>query len=130
MNHLLDVSFTDANTGTAVGYGGTILRTTSGGATWVEDEKANPAAFQLAQNYPNPVLGTTIIPFSITRPAHVSLTVYNILGKKVVVLLDSEQMAGSHSIPFNSSGLVSGMYFYVIRTGMTVETRNMLVINP
>jgi hypothetical protein len=52
------------------------------------------------------------------------------LGREVAVLVDEERMTGSHSVPFDATGLASGMYFYVLRSGSTVETRKMLVVNP
>lgn len=129
-NTLIDVTWGDPANGTIVGDFGTILRTTNGGVTWVEDIKPAPSLFRLGQNYPNPVITGTTIPFSITKPEHVTLSIYNMLGRQIAVLVDEAREMGSHSVPFDATGLQSGMYFYVLRTGSTVETRKMLVMNP
>ena len=127
---LFDVQMIDANTVTVVGDTGIILRTTTGGVTWVEEPKSAPSLFHLGQNYPNPVAASTNIPFSITKQEHVTLSVHDILGRQVAVLVDEEREMGSHAVPFDATGLASGMYFYVLRTGSVVETKKMLVVGP
>ncbi len=128
-SRLNSVSFADPDHGTIVGDNDVILRTTTGGVTWIEEPKSTPTLFHLAQNYPNPVTTSTTIPFTIKKPEHVTLSVYNMLGREVAVLVGEEREMGFHSIPFDASGLASGMYFYVLRTGSAVQTRKMLVVN-
>jgi hypothetical protein len=125
---LFAVTFTDAQNGTIVGVYGTILRTTSGGVTWVEDEQSSPTLFHLAQNYPNPVTTSTTIPFTLSKPEHVRLSVCDVLGREIAVLVDGERMAGEQSVPFSAAGLRAGIYFSVLRTNSVVETRKMMVV--
>jgi photosystem II stability/assembly factor-like uncharacterized protein len=128
-NSIFSTCFTDARTGTAVGSNGTILRTTTGGVTWVEDEKPSPSLLHLGQNYPNPVSASTTIPFSLTSPEHVRLSVYDMLGREVAVLVNGRLDAGLHSVRFDAAGLPSGMYFSVLKNGAAVETRKLLLTN-
>jgi hypothetical protein len=127
---LYGVSFIDANTGIVVGTDGTILRTTTGGVTWIEYPQPKPAQLHLEQNYPNPVTSGTTIPFSLMRPEYVSLSVSDVLGKKIIMLVDGEQQPGAHAVHLDASGLTPGICIMMHRTGSAVETRKMLVINP
>ena len=97
--------------------------------TWVEEPRSSSTLFHLSQNYPNPVTTSTTIPFTLSKPEHVRLSVCDILGREVAVLVDGERMAGEHSIPFHAVGLKSGIYFSVLRTGSEVEIRKMMVVN-
>jgi len=58
----------------------------------------------------------------------VSLKVYDVLGKEVATLVSGRQEAGSYVVPFNASGLSSGMYFYRLQAGSFVETRKMMLV--
>lgn len=78
----------------------------------VEAEVSLPTIFALEQNYPNPFNPTTSIRFSLPVDARVTMTVYNLVGEKVVDALNSEFTAGSHTITFNASNLTSGIYLY------------------
>lgn len=127
--NLLGVHFIDASTGTAVGWNGTILRTTTGGVTWVVETNPSSAFLHLGQNYPNPVTTSTTIPFTLSKPEHVRLSVCDVLGREVVVLVDAERMVGEQSVPFNVVGLKAGIYFSVLKTGAGVETKKLLVRN-
>ncbi|MCB2204644.1 T9SS type A sorting domain-containing protein [bacterium] len=129
-SHTLNrVIFSNDFTGTVVGENGTILRTTTGGVTWIEDTHTSPTLFHLAQNYPNPVTASTTIPFTLSRNDHVRLSVCDVLGREVAVLVDGIRATGLQSVPFNAAGLRTGIYFSVLRTTTGVETRKMLVIN-
>jgi hypothetical protein len=72
-----------------------------------------PTSFQLAQNYPNPFNPQTTITYGLPTDAEVSLEVYNILGAKVITLVDRQMVdAGYHEVKFEASSLPSGLYFY------------------
>jgi hypothetical protein len=71
-----------------------------------------PTTFALNQNYPNPFNPSTIISFQIPVASHVTLKVYDILGRELTTLIDETQTAGSHSITFNAAKYASGVYFY------------------
>ena len=86
-----------------------------------------PAEFVLYQNYPNPFNPTTTIRFDLPQDAHVYLDVYDILGRRVRLLVDEEMTSGSHSVSFDGSGLASGVYFYRMKANSEVRTQKMLL---
>jgi predicted secreted protein len=105
------------------------------------NEKAVSYSFVLNQNYPNPFNPKTTIGFGISEKSNVKLSILNLLGEEIKVLLDGEKEAGYHSINFNSSDLPSGVYFYQLKAGdpessslkgqagqVFVETKKMLLI--
>jgi hypothetical protein len=84
--------------------------------------------YELAQNYPNPFNPVTMIRYQIPTAETVSLKVYDVLGKEVATLVSGRQEAGNYAVPFNASGLSSGMYFYRMQAGSFVETRKMMLV--
>jgi hypothetical protein len=86
------------------------------------------ASFQLDQNYPNPFNPTTSITFSLPERSPVTLTVYNAVGQRVAVLIDSDISAGRHSVTFDASDLASGLYLYRIQAGDFREARRMVLV--
>lgn len=94
----------------------------------VSDRKALPEGYGLAQNYPNPFNPNTTINFSIGKAALVKLTVYNVLGQKVVTLIDKRMATGVHTIEFDASKLTSGVYFYRLEAGDFLSQKRMLLI--
>jgi len=95
----------------------------------VEGEMENvPTQFALEQNYPNPFNPSTAIEFEIAHPSRVRLTVYDVLGKEVVRLLDEERSAGHYSIRFDASGVPSGVYFYRLSADGYSQTRKLVVV--
>lgn len=88
-----------------------------------------PAEFKLDQNYPNPFNPSTNINFALPQASKVTLTVFDMLGRKVATLIDGDQLqAANHSIKFDASALASGMYIYRIQAGSFVSTRKMMLI--
>ncbi len=71
-----------------------------------------PKAFALLQNYPNPFNPSTTIKYELPRASQVNLSVYDVLGRQVSVLVNERRNAGVHEVKFDASGLSSGMYFY------------------
>lgn len=79
-------------------------------------EPVNPVTFRLDQNFPNPFNPVTKIFFELVKPGlKVNLSVYDINGRLVTVLLDEISHAANRQVEFNSAGLSSGVYFYKIR---------------
>jgi len=87
-----------------------------------------PIVFTLYQNYPNPFNAGTNIKFSLKETGPVSLSVYNILGEKVSTILDEQKSAGEHSVQFNPKGLSSGVYFYQLKTGNSIQNKKMVLL--
>ncbi len=97
--------------------------------TSVEDEDESiPTDFSLLQNYPNPFNPSTKIEFSIPKQSHVSLKVYDVLGREVAELINREMQLGLHSVNFDASGLSTGIYFYKIEAGNYTEIKKMSMI--
>jgi hypothetical protein len=94
----------------------------------VEVEVPQPTEFSLMQNYPNPFNPTTTIKFTIPEKELLSLKVYDVMGNEVVLLLNEEKQAGSHSVQFEASNLASGTYFYKLQAGSFVEVKKMLLL--
>ena len=85
-----------------------------------------PSDFALLQNYPNPFNPSTKISYSIPKSCFVTLTVYDILGKKIQTLVSEFQNANIYSVNFDASKLSSGIYFYKLQAGDGfVETKKM-----
>jgi hypothetical protein len=80
----------------------------------VEVDVLAPAEFTLEQNYPNPFNPSTKINFQLKVDSEVSLKVFDVLGQEVATILNSNLIAGGHSVDFNASGLNSGVYLYRI----------------
>jgi len=90
---------------------------------------AMPYEFTLSQNYPNPFNPTTNIKFTVTKNAQASLIVYNSLGQQIATLFNANAQAGRvYDITFDASKLTSGVYFYQLRQGNSVDTHKMLLI--
>jgi len=78
-----------------------------------------PDKFELNQNYPNPFNPTTKITFTLPKNSKVNLNVYNILGERVVELVNEEKKSGYYEYDFDGSRLASGMYIYKIQVYLT-----------
>jgi hypothetical protein len=86
-----------------------------------------PTSSLLSQNYPNPFNLTTDIEVNLPEETHVTLKVYDLLGREVVKLADQHQRAGSFFAQFNASGLSSGVYSYRLTTDSYTETRKVVL---
>jgi hypothetical protein len=89
---------------------------------------AVPVEFALDQNYPNPFNPSTMISFSIAAQTHVQLNVFNLIGQKVVSLVDERMNAGSYKVQFDANRLASGIYFYELRTDSKTMTKKMMLL--
>jgi len=84
--------------------------------------------FVLYQNYPNPFNPTTAIGYQLSAVINVELSVYNMLGQKVAVLVSEKQNAGSYQVEWDASGMASGFYYYVINAGEFRDVKKMILI--
>jgi hypothetical protein len=87
-----------------------------------------PDRLTLESNVPNPFNPTTTIAYALPRQAPVRLEVYDLLGRRVRLLVDRVQGAGRHTVRFEASGLPSGTYLYVLRAGPTTRTGRMMLV--
>jgi len=93
-----------------------------------EDRVAVPGDPVLFQNYPNPFNPATLIRYALPARSDVTLAVYNTLGQRVATLVRETQERGYHQVSFDGSGLASGVYFYRLQAGSSVETRRMILL--
>ncbi len=85
-----------------------------------------PSEYRLDQNFPNPFNPSTTLIVSVKNQGLTSLKVYDILGREVAVLIDEELSPGQYSLRFNATGLSSGFYVAVMRSGEFVSVKKML----
>jgi hypothetical protein len=78
--------------------------------------------------YPNPFNPSTIIRFSLIQKQQVKLSVFDILGKEIEILLRGEEEAGVHEVNFDAMNLSSGLYFYRIETPNFNETKKLILL--
>ncbi|MCH7495283.1 MAG: T9SS type A sorting domain-containing protein, partial [Candidatus Marinimicrobia bacterium] len=101
----------------------------SGIIVGIEDErKGLPAEFSLSQNYPNPFNPETVIEYSIPIRSDVKLTIYNLRGEEVAILINDAIPAGNHRVSWDASNVSSGIYFYRLKTDNFVQTRKMVLL--
>jgi len=93
-----------------------------------EDLTEVPEKHTLYQNYPNPFNPSTNIRFELSSPSDVRLEVFDMIGRKVSVLLETRMSSGFHEVSFDASSLSSGVYFYRLQTGRSVLTRKMVLL--
>ena len=94
----------------------------------IEEDSELPSQYELNQNYPNPFNPTTIIEFFLPQSSFVTLKVFDLLGKEVATLLETDKPAGIHSVNFNASNLASGLYYCTLTAGEFKQTRKMLLL--
>ena len=98
----------------ATGYGYSLyeFEVHAGSSTAVnESTEGIPDQSRLRGNYPNPFNPSTTIEFDLSRTAHTSLEIFNVLGQKVATLVNEELPTGNYSARWNASGMTSGIYF-------------------
>jgi protocatechuate 3,4-dioxygenase beta subunit len=98
-----------------------------------EEDAILPSATTLLQNYPNPFNATTNISFYLNEAGNVDLSIYDVLGRKVVTLESAWLDAGNHTVTWNSmdsnnNSVVSGMYFYILKTDKETLSHRMVLL--
>ena len=94
----------------------------------VEQPNDIPSDYYLAQNYPNPFNPVTTIEFGLPEESRVKLSVYNIIGQEVKILIDGELKAGRYKVNFDAGELSSGIYFYMLKANDRIFKRKMVLI--
>ena len=120
-----------------IGWAGAIRTSTHGsmfkwmGAPVNVREKTSekiPQRFQLSQNYPNPFNPTTTIQFALAKRTTVKLTVFDLLGREVAVLVDAALAPGAYDVVFEANDLAGGIYFYRLQAGAFVQTKKLTLL--
>ncbi len=124
----LAVSGTHLFAGTA-GGDGVWRRPLSEMITSVERLAPNvPSQFALQQNFPNPFNATTTISFTLPKACRARLSVFDLLGNQVAVLVDRDFAPGEYQVVFEAKDLASGVYFYRLKAEDEVKTRKLVLI--
>src|SRR6056297_780954 len=87
-----------------------------------------PSDFTLNQNYPNPFNPTTVISYDLPENSQVNLAVYDMMGRRVVTLVNENVTAGTHQVQFDASSLSSGTYMYRLQAGGSIQTKKLTLI--
>ena len=97
------------------------------------DQASVPQAFALEQNAPNPFNSNTVIRFALPQPSQIELTIYNLLGQPVAILVQGYSAAGTFSVRWDGRDqtgrtVPSGVYLYQLRAGEYTEVRKLLLL--
>jgi hypothetical protein len=92
------------------------------------DVDFTPKEYVLYQSYPNPFNPFANIKFALPHAEKVSISIYNSLGEKVLLLVDKEYEAGVYKVELNATDLASGIYFYSIKAGNFSQTKKMVLL--
>lgn len=87
-----------------------------------------PGAFKLYNNYPNPFNPTTKLKFDIAKETFTKITVYDLIGREVAVLVNQDLKPGKYEISFDASKYASGVYFYKLETSSFTDIKKMILI--
>jgi hypothetical protein len=87
-----------------------------------------PEGFRLEQNYPNPFNPSTVIEFALPQRGRASLELYDVLGRRVMTLVDGTLEAGSHRVVVDASSLAAGVYFYRLNAADRSTAKKMVVL--
>lgn len=87
-----------------------------------------PGEFELRQNFPNPFNPSTVIEYTIKTGAHVNLSIFDPLGRRIVTLFDGYKQAGTYKNDFDASELAAGVYYYRLEAGNFSKTKKMLFL--
>ena len=102
-------------------------------ATEIGSKDKIPIEFKLEQNYPNPFNPTTTIQYFLPKSCSVHLAIYDVIGRKVAVLVDGQRETGAHRITWDGKdskglNLASGIYFYKLKGDGYEEVKKLLFV--
>ncbi|NOX17859.1 MAG: T9SS type A sorting domain-containing protein [Chlorobi bacterium] len=94
------------------------------------DDDAVPEIFALEQNYPNPFNPSTTITYQLANDSHVTLEIYDVIGRKIAELVNRNQTAGKYQIIFSADEqtLTTGIYFYRLTAGNFTSVKKMILL--
>jgi hypothetical protein len=96
--------------------------------TSLKNEVNHKVGYYLANNYPNPFNPSTEIAYQVPVSSHITLTVFNILGREIETLVNEDKREGTYYVKFNAHNLASGIYFYTLKTDNYVQTKKMILM--
>ena len=98
-----------------------LLTVEQSSATGQEPATTLPARFALESVFPNPARNYATARYTLPEPAEVTITVYDVLGRRIAQLVDAPTEAGRHSVRWNADGLASGLYIVRFEAGQTTD---------
>ena len=98
------------------------------GTPVVRKSEVLPSRYSLLQNYPNPFNPTTTISFALPKKSIVSLKIYDVIGKEVATVVNTQLESGYYSYVWNATSIPSGMYFYRLQAGSFTETKKLVLL--
>ena len=87
-----------------------------------------PIGFHLEQNFPNPFNPGTTIRYQLSAVSMVKLSVFDVLGREIAVIVNEQKSAGRHTVTWNAGNRPSGVYLLRLQTGGFVQTRKMVLV--
>jgi hypothetical protein len=87
-----------------------------------------PNKYFLYQNYPNPFNPATTIKYDIPRDVFVTISIFDLLGRGIMKIVNEYKKPGNYSVSFDGSNLPSGIYFYSLKAGNIIQTKKMVLI--
>lgn len=123
-----DMYFADSLRGWTIGTNGAVYRYNSPIIGINQQQNNVPLTIKLNQNYPNPFNPSTTISYSVSNLSWVKITLYDVTGRIVRVLMNDIRTPGDYKLKFDASGLSSGVYFYALEAGKYSQTRKMVLL--
>lgn len=131
-NSLSSVCFIDTLNGWVSGEGGTIIHTSDGGGIVSVETEGNEFTkadkYILSQNFPNPFNPKTTIKWIMPETGFVTLRIYDVLGREVMILVNQELNAGNQETVFDATNFSSGIYFYQLKVGDFIQTKKIVLM--
>jgi len=87
-----------------------------------------PEIYAMYQNYPNPFNSVTVISYQLPAATSVDLSIYNVLGQKVITLVSDTQSAGKYEVRWDATDVAGGIYLYQIKAGNFQQVRKMILL--
>jgi hypothetical protein len=92
------------------------------------EEASLPTQYALHQNYPNPFNPATVIAFDVPATVHVTLSIFDLLGREVAMLVDGVENVGRHEVRWNATDFAGGVYYCRLQAGDFVQVRKLLLV--
>jgi hypothetical protein len=100
----------------------------NGNLNSAQDDNMIPKEFNLSQNYPNPFNPTTTINYSVPVNSIVTIKIFDMTGREVSTLVNTQAVPGNYSVNFNGQSLSSGIYFYKMTAGSFIDVKKLVLI--
>lgn len=109
--------------------GDILIYTTNGGVVGISNISSEiPLQYILSQNYPNPFNPSTKIRFAIPKQNFVKLTIYDVTGRVMAILVNEELKTGTYEVDWDASHRASGIYYYKLEADGFAETKKMVLL--